>query len=180
MAAQKDKVKDRRDLLLDMGERVVKVVSQEFGCKQEEVALLLLSADGKHWILVKYINNVPYGTVGGQTAVGVQAASRVYFDKPASELRVHESAMLAGLPQAPSQYNPFLNPDAALKRRNQVLQAMADQGYIKQETAERAKQRPLGVERGKYYTQRRESFFFDYVKSELIKKYGTRKTEDEE
>jgi hypothetical protein len=48
MAAQKDKVKDRRDLLLDMGERVVKVVSQEFGCKQEEVALLLLSADGKH------------------------------------------------------------------------------------------------------------------------------------
>jgi hypothetical protein len=48
MAAQKDKVKDRRELLLDMGERVVKAVSQEFGCKQEEVAVLLLSADGKH------------------------------------------------------------------------------------------------------------------------------------
>lgn len=48
MAAQKDRVKDRRELLLDMGERVVKTVSQQFGCKQEEVAILLLSADGKH------------------------------------------------------------------------------------------------------------------------------------
>ena len=48
MAAQKDKIKDRRELLLDMGERVVKVVSQQFACKQEEVAVLLLSVDGKH------------------------------------------------------------------------------------------------------------------------------------
>lgn len=48
MAAQKDRVKDRRELLLDMGERVVKAVSQQFGCKQDEVAILLLSADGKH------------------------------------------------------------------------------------------------------------------------------------
>ena len=48
MAAQKDKVKDRRELLLDMGERVVKAVSQQFACKQDEVAVLLLSVDGKH------------------------------------------------------------------------------------------------------------------------------------
>ncbi len=48
MAAQKDKVKDRRELLLDMGERVVKAVSQQFGCKQDEVAVLLLSIDAKH------------------------------------------------------------------------------------------------------------------------------------
>jgi hypothetical protein len=48
MAAQKDKVKDRRELLLDMGERVVKAVSQQFACKQDEVAILLLSHDGKH------------------------------------------------------------------------------------------------------------------------------------
>ena len=48
MAAQKDKIKDRRELLLDMGERVVKAVSQQFGCKQDEVAMLLLSLDGKH------------------------------------------------------------------------------------------------------------------------------------
>jgi hypothetical protein len=48
MAAQKDKIKDRRELLLDMGERVVKAVSQQFACKQDEVAVLLLSVDGKH------------------------------------------------------------------------------------------------------------------------------------
>jgi hypothetical protein len=48
MAAQKDKVKDRRELLLDMGERVVKAVSHQFACKQDEVAILLLSHDGKH------------------------------------------------------------------------------------------------------------------------------------
>ena len=48
MAAQKDKVGDRRELLLDMGERVVKSISQEFACKQEEVAVLLVSVDGKH------------------------------------------------------------------------------------------------------------------------------------
>jgi hypothetical protein len=48
MAAQKDRVKDRRELLLDMGERVVKAVSQQFACKQDEVAILLLSHDGKH------------------------------------------------------------------------------------------------------------------------------------
>jgi hypothetical protein len=48
MVAHKDKVKDRRELLLDMAERVVKAVSQQFGCKQDEVAILLLSIDGKH------------------------------------------------------------------------------------------------------------------------------------
>ncbi|MBI5106318.1 MAG: transglycosylase domain-containing protein, partial [Solirubrobacterales bacterium] len=58
---------------------------------------------GKLWVLNKYINNVPYGTVGGQTAVGAQAAARVFFDKPASELKLHEAALLAGLPQAPSR-----------------------------------------------------------------------------
>ena len=65
---------------------------------------------GKAWILTKYLNSVPYGTNGGQTAVGVQAAARAYFNKPASQLTLAESALLAGLPQAPSQYNPFRQP----------------------------------------------------------------------
>jgi penicillin-binding protein 1A len=80
--------------------------------------------EGKNWILTKYINNVPYGTVGGQTAVGVAAAARVFFDKPANDLTLAESALLAGLPQAPSQYSPFRNPGQARARRNQVLTAM--------------------------------------------------------
>ena len=59
-------------------------------------------AEGKRWILNEYINNVPYGTVGGQTAVGVGAAARVLFGKSSSELTLSQSALLAGLPSAPS------------------------------------------------------------------------------
>ena len=81
---------------------------------------------GKLWIVNKYVNSVPYGTVGGQTAVGIQAAARMFFDKPAARLTLREAALLAGLPQAPSKYNPFLDKGAATARRNDVLQRMAD------------------------------------------------------
>ncbi|HEY3189034.1 MAG TPA: transglycosylase domain-containing protein [Solirubrobacteraceae bacterium] len=127
---------------------------------------------GKSWILTKYLNSVPYGTVGGQTAVGIQAAARTFFDKPASELTLREAALLAGLPQAPSQYNPFLASQMALARRNDVLQRMADQGYIKQATADRTKAMSLGVKSNRYFTARREGYFFDFVKQELIDRYG--------
>ena len=55
-----------------------------------------------------------------------------YFDKHVRDLELHESALLAGLPQAPSQYNPFRNPTAAIERRNEVLEQMLDNGYITQ------------------------------------------------
>jgi len=127
---------------------------------------------GKRWILTKYVNEVPYGTVGGQTAVGIQAAARIFFNKPASQLKLPEAAMLAGLPQAPSEYNPFLDPARAMKRRNDVLNAMAKQGYIQTSTALAAMQKPLGVQHSQYYSARREGYFFDYVKDRLIKAYG--------
>ena len=107
---------------------------------------------GKLWILNKYLNSVPYGTVGGQTAVGIQAAARVFFDKPASRLTLREAALLAGLPQAPSNYNPFLDKAAATARRNDVLQRMADQGYITQATATKTMAEGLGVKHNRYYT----------------------------
>ncbi|MGZ4277354.1 MAG: transglycosylase domain-containing protein [Solirubrobacteraceae bacterium] len=127
---------------------------------------------GKRWILAKYVNSVPYGTVGGQTAVGIQAAARLFFDKPASELKLREAALLAGLPQAPSAYNPFLDATTAKARRDDVLQRMADQHYISQATADRTKAMGLGVKHNRYYTARREGYFFDYVKQLLIDKYG--------
>src|SRR3954471_19219630 len=127
---------------------------------------------GKIWILDKYLNSVPYGTVGGQTAVGLQAASRMFFDKPASKLSLRQAALLAGLPQAPSAYNPFLDPTRAKQRRDEVLQKMADQGYISQATAQATMRRGLGVRRNRFFTERREGYFFDYVKSKLIERYG--------
>ena len=127
---------------------------------------------GKLWIVNKYVNSVPYGTVGGQTAVGIQAAARIFFDKPAARLSLREAALLAGLPQAPSNYNPFLDKGAATARRNDVLQRMADQGYITQAVANKTMAMSLGVEHNRYYTAKREGYVFDYVKQYLIDKYG--------
>jgi penicillin-binding protein 1A len=127
---------------------------------------------GKRWILDRYLNSVPYGTVGGQMAVGIQAAARMFFAKPASRLTLPEAALLAGLPQAPSIYDPFEHPERALARRNAVLRAMVRTGTVRPETAAEAIASPLGVERGRYYTARRESYFFDYVRDQLVKRYG--------
>jgi penicillin-binding protein 1A len=126
----------------------------------------------KRSILTSYLNSVPYGTVGGQTAIGVQAAARVFFDKPASELDLAQSALLAGLPQAPSQYNPFLDAPAARQRRNEVLVKMAQLHYITAAQAASAEASPLEVRYGKFYSERREDFFFEYVRELLVHRYG--------
>jgi len=140
--------------------------------REAKLANELEHEHSKAWVLTKYLNNVPYGTVGGQTAIGIQAAARVFFGKPASELTLPQAALLAGLPQAPSDYNPFDNPAGARSRRAEVLKAMVGAGYISQGEADSAGASPLGVHRSNFYAQRREQFFFDYVKQELIKRYG--------
>ena len=139
---------------------------------EAKLAEELENRESKQWILRTYLNNAPYGTVGGQTAVGVQAAARVFFDKPAKRLELHEAALLAGLPQAPSDYNPFYEESKALRRRNQVLDKMAELRMVTASEAAAAREKPLGVEGSRYYTARRESYFFDYVKQRLINKYG--------
>ena len=126
----------------------------------------------KRSILTDYLNSVAYGTVGGQTALGVQAASRIFFNESAYQLNLQQAALLAGLPQAPSQYNPFLYPTAARKRRNEVLGKMAELHYITAAQAASAKAARLEVKHGDYYTRRQESFFFEYVRKELVRRYG--------
>jgi penicillin-binding protein 1A len=126
----------------------------------------------KPQILTKYLNTASYGTIEGRTAVGVQAAAETYFSKPVSKLSLSEAALIAGLPQAPSEYNPLLNPKGAIQRRNQVLQAMFEQQYISQSAYEEALQAGLGLDRGHKYDTIREPYFFDYVTQELIDKYG--------
>ena len=131
----------------------------------------------KRSILNSYLNSVPYGTVGGQTATGVQAAARIFFDKPASELDLEQSALLAGLPQAPSQYNPFLYPAAARERRNEVLAKMAELHYISAGTAAATERAPLQTHLGTFYSQRSEPFFFEYVREQLTHRYGAKTVE---
>jgi penicillin-binding protein 1A len=126
----------------------------------------------KRSILTDYLNSVAYGTVGGQTAIGVQAAARIFFNESASQLNLQQAALLAGLPQAPSQYNPFLYPGAAHDRRNEVLSKMAELRYISPAQAATARAAPLEVRHGDYYTRRQENFFFEFVRRQLVERYG--------
>ena len=140
--------------------------------KEARLAVEFEEKHDKDWILTEYLNTAPYGTVEGQTAVGVEAASQTYFSKPAKDLSLTEAAMLAGLPQAPSEYNPFLDPKAALKRRNEVLGVMAEQGYIDGDEYREAKTRGLGIDPGNKYQVIKDPFLFDLVQNELIQHYG--------
>src|SRR5438132_2152567 len=97
---------------------------------EAKLALEYEKHHSKQSILTSYMNSVPYGTVGGQTAIGVQAAARIFFDKPDGQLNLQQSALLAGLPQAPSQYNPFRSAAVARHRRDEVLAKMEQLHYI--------------------------------------------------
>lgn len=140
--------------------------------REAKLAAELETEHSKTWILDQYLNSAPYGTVGGQSAMGMQAAAQTFFAKNAQNLTLEECATLAGLPQAPTDYNPFLNPSSALSRRNEVLNKMAQLRYITKEEAKAAIASPLKVKHGTRYTKIREPYFFDYVKQQLIDKYG--------
>jgi penicillin-binding protein 1A len=142
-----------------------KIVEAHLAYEEEE-------AHSKQWILTAYLNTAPYGTVEGETAVGAEAAAQTYYGKPARKLDLTESAMIAGLPQAPSEYNPFLDPQAARERRNQVLEAMQDQGYITPSEFRGAIHEGLDLNPGHKYRVIRDPFLFDLVQQELIDKYG--------
>jgi penicillin-binding protein 1A len=140
--------------------------------REAKLAEELENEHSKEWILDKYIDTVPFGTVGGQSAIGARAAARIYFSKQVRDLTLREAALLAGLPQAPSDYSPTRAPEAATARRNEVLAKMAELGMITPERAERAKRTGLGLNVSSFFTRRREQYFFDYVKDQLFKQYG--------
>ena len=140
--------------------------------REAKLASELEEKRSKRWILNEYLNSVPYGTVGGRTAIGAQAAAVTFFDKNVDDLNLSESALLAGLPQAPSQYNPFRNRHAARERRNEVLAQMLENGYITHAEYREAVDKPIKLKRGTRYTTRLEPYFFDYVQEELIERYG--------
>jgi penicillin-binding protein 1A len=138
---------------------------------QAKLAEQLLKEHTKAWVLNSYLNDVPYGTVSGQTAFGVGAASQMFFDKPVWKIDLAQAALLAGLPQAPSDYNPFKTPDLARTRRNQVLQSMVTAGNISQERATAVEAQPLQVHSNAAYSGRRQPYVFDYVQHQLIQRF---------
>jgi penicillin-binding protein 1A len=139
---------------------------------EAKLAIEYAQRHSRREILDQYLNTASYGTVEGATAIGVQAASKIYFSKPVWKLKLAQAALLAGLPQAPSEYNPLLHSHEAMQRRNAVLAKMAHLGYISQALASEAERSGLGLAASSSYFEHREPFFFDYVENELIDRYG--------
>jgi penicillin-binding protein 1A len=139
---------------------------------QAKLANELESKESKESILTQYLNDVPYGTTYGRTAIGVAAASEMYFDKPVKDLDLAQWALLAGLPQAPSAYNPFENPTLAKWRRGLVLQAMAQAGYISKATARKTQAERLQVTPNDTYQDIDQPYVVNYVEQQLVKDLG--------
>jgi penicillin-binding protein 1A len=142
--------------------------SLERKLKEACLARKVEKAHTKDWILTSYLNQVYFGN----HAYGVEAAAQTYFAEHAKDLRLAQAAMIAGLPQAPSVYDPFERPNEAVRRRNEVLAAMLSASDIDQAQYDKAVAAPLKLHHGEIYTRVREPYFFSYVREELIAKYG--------
>jgi len=125
----------------------------------------------KAQILEMYLNHIPYGG----TAYGIEAAAHRFFNKNARDLSLEEAALLAGLPQAPSRYSPFANPDSAKNRQAQVLDAMVADKYLSPEESLTAKNQALSYAPPE--TNILAPHFVMYVKEILENKYGIQQLE---
>lgn len=125
----------------------------------------------KNQILEMYLNHIPYGG----TAYGIEAAAGRFFNKHASELTLPEAALLVGLPQAPTRYSPFSDPESAKARQGEVLRRMVEAGFIDQTTADQAAETPLtyAAPEGDI----KAPHFVFYIKSLLEEKYGLQTVE---
>jgi penicillin-binding protein 1A len=146
---------------------------QERTLKRKLVEACLAVKLSRNWskdkILAEYMNTVYYGN----HAYGVEAAAQTYFSRSAKKLSLLQAALLAGLPQAPSDYDPFDYPERAIKRRNRVLEALYENGKISYANyQEAARVKDLKLKPGKIYTRIQEPYFFSYVRDELVKEYG--------
>jgi len=134
------------------------------------LAIKLSSHWSKDRILTAYMNQVYYGN----HAYGIEAAAETYFSVSAKNLNLAQAALLAGLPQAPSSFDPYRNPAAAIARRDEVLRAMLVNGDITSSQFQEAKaQRNLNLKAGRRFTRIREPYFFGYVEDLLQQEYGT-------
>ena len=143
--------------------------------REAKLAEELENERSKDWILTNYINSVPYGTVGGQTAVGAQAAARVFFNKTGRRADAARGGDPARRPAAGAvALQPVPRPAGRAAAPQQRARPHAGAGNDQRaEQASRARASRLGRRaQHYYYTKRREAYFFDYVKEELIERYG--------
>jgi penicillin-binding protein 1A len=137
--------------------------------KEACLAIKLAQNKSKDWILGSYMNAVYYGN----HAYGIEAAAQTYFSRRARTLTLDQSALLAGLPQAPSVFDPLHRPLDALERRDEVLRAMLENGALtRRQFASAIADRDLHLVPGRLYSRIREPYFFSYVRDQLIAEYG--------
>ncbi len=155
-----------RDLLLSKEERE----SRSYGRKLREaiLAVRLTQAFSKDQILEMYLNEIYYGNL----AYGAEAAARTYFGKPARDLDLAESALLAGLIQSPALYDPFTHLDAARARQRVVLGLMVKRGVVSDAQAQLALAEPLHFVGYTSRTVIRAPHFVTYVRDLLEAEYG--------
>ncbi len=136
--------------------------------KEMYLAIKLNKTYPKDKILEMYLNYIYLG----HGAYGVEAASQVYFGKHVWELNLCEAATIAGLPKAPSKYDPYKNPDLAVKRRNLVLDRMVEEGYISPQQAEKCKEKAIKLVGKEKSNRRYDDYFTEEVKKWFIKNFG--------
>ncbi|MBS8241221.1 penicillin-binding protein 1A [Marinobacter lipolyticus] len=122
----------------------------------------------KERILELYLNKIYLGN----RAYGIAAASQVYYDKPIADLSLAQMAMLAGLPKAPSAYNPLANPERAQIRRNWILGRMRDLGYITEDAYELAATAPLTASYNAADTEVDADFIAEMARTEMVRRFG--------
>ncbi|MFH8239946.1 transglycosylase domain-containing protein [Streptomyces sp. NPDC018321] len=151
--------------------KVAQATQQTLGRKIRELKLAIQVEEelGKKKILENYLNI----TFFGQQAYGVEAASQRYFSKSAKDLNLQEAALLAGIVQSPSRYDPVNDEAEATKRRNVVLARMAQVGDISQAEADKAQEAPLGLKvsrpkNGCITAVKGAGFFCDYVREVFL------------
>ncbi len=152
-----------------LGLSAEKKYSRKF--REALIALRLEQVYSKSDILQLYLNHVYYGS----GAYGIQAASETYFHKPAAKLTLSEAALLAGIPQRPSAFTPFDNRSAAIKRRDEVLDRMAEYSYITKAQCESAKlEHPaIKARQERHNFDFKAPYFVTYVLRSLTKRYGS-------
>jgi penicillin-binding protein 1B len=130
----------------------------------------------KDQILQLYLNDVSLGQRGSFAIHGVAEASRLFFAKDIANVNAVEAATIAGVIQSPSRLSPFNNPERAKDRRNVVLRAMVDAGFMSSDAAERAVREPLGIVQRALESE--APYFVDYISQELQSKYPSAGTVD--
>ncbi len=145
--------------------------SPERKIKEILVAIQIEKRYTKREIFTFYANQIHFG----HGTSGVEAAARLYFSKHAKDVTLEEAAMLAGIIQLPARQSPFVNRAAAMRRRNYVLDQMADNGYITRAQADAAKRKPIVTEGHPQPLKSVAPFFAEEVRQYLEQKYGAKK-----